>query len=81
MPRIFAIALPVGMKGSVQMATAGFPAFSIVIASCTLHELQDPQSPVDVIITSHFSRSSSFMCWGTGRPGFPLFSLTAPPRS
>ena len=61
MPLIFAIDLPVLVKGSVHMAAAGLPAFSTVIASCTLHELQDPQSPVAVITKSHFSSNSSIM--------------------
>ena len=78
MPRIFAMDLPVAMKGSVQMAAAGLPAFSTVMASCTLHELQDPQSPVAVITRSHLLRSSSITGSGAGRDASPLFSRTAP---
>jgi hypothetical protein len=32
-------------NGSVQTTAAGMPRISSSIPSCTLHELQDPQSP------------------------------------
>ena len=80
MPRILAMALAVGIKGSVQIAAAGLPAFSTVMASCILHELQEPQSPVAVITRSHFSSSSSMMCFGAGLDASPLSSLTTPPN-
>ena len=44
-----AIALDVSMKASVQMVTEGMPALSTWIPSCTLHALQDPQSPTPTI--------------------------------
>ena len=81
MPRILAMDLAVGMKGSVEMKTAGLPAFSTVMASCILHELQDPQSPVAVITRSHFASNSSMMCWGAGREASPLFRRTVPLKS
>ena len=31
-------------KGSVQITTVGIPRFSRDMASCTLHDVQDPQS-------------------------------------
>ena len=78
MPRILAMALPEGMKGSVQMAAAGMPAFSKLIASCTLHVLHDPQSPIAVITASHFSTSSSTISCLAGRDTSRLFKRTTP---
>ena len=43
------------MKGSVQITTVGIPRFSRVIASCTLHAVQDPQSAMAVTTKSHWS--------------------------
>ena len=76
MPRALAMALAVGTKASVQIKAAGLPAFSTVMASCTLHELQDPQSPVAVITRSHFSSRSSMMRFAAGRDESPLSTKT-----
>ena len=43
---MLAIAWAVILKGSVQIVAEGMPAFSRWIPSCTLHALQDPQSPM-----------------------------------
>src|SRR5262249_4318737 len=52
MPHAEAIASPVARNGSVTMAIAGVPARSIRIASSTLLELHDPQSPMPEITRS-----------------------------
>ena len=51
MPPILDMALPLDMKGSVQITAVGTPLFSISIPSCTLHDEQEPQSPDPVITT------------------------------
>ena len=43
------------MKGPVQITTVGIPRFSRVIASCTLHAVQDPQSAMAVTTKSQRS--------------------------
>ena len=53
MPPILDMALALDTKGSVQITAAGTPFFSSSIASCTLHDEHDPQSPEAVITTSH----------------------------
>lgn len=78
MPRALATALAVGIKGSLQIQAAGFPAFSTVSASCRLHELQEPQSPMAVMTRSLFSSSESMICLGAGLETSPLFSSTTP---
>ncbi len=80
MPPSLDIALALEMNGSVHMATAGTPLFSISIASCTLHDEQDPQSPDAVITASHLSASSSSISFGAGREALPLFMATTPPN-
>ncbi len=45
-PHILAMAVAVTLNGSVHMVADGMPAFSTWIPSCTLHALQDPQSPM-----------------------------------
>ena len=62
-----AIIFPVGMNGAVQMTAAGLPWFSKVMPSCTLHDEQDPQSPVAVTRTSHWSTISCMRSSGQGR--------------
>ena len=61
-----AIVLAVGTKGSVQSTAVGMPSFSKVMPSCRLHDEQDPQSPLAVISTSHFSAISWTMFSGQG---------------
>lgn len=73
MPHMTDMALALVMKGSVHMTAVGMPFFSRVIPSCTLHDEQEPQSPDEVITTSHFSTISSMMSSGQGRLAFPLF--------
>ena len=43
---MLAIPLAVASNRSVQIVAEGIPAFSRWIPSCTLHALQDPQSPM-----------------------------------
>ena len=76
MPLILDMALPLEMKGSVQMTAVGIPLASSSIPSCTLHDEQDPQSPEEVITTSHSSCSSSMIGVGQGRDALPLFLNT-----
>ena len=76
MPPMLDIALPLDMNGSVQITAVGTPSFSRVIPSCTLHDEQDPQSPDEVMTTSHCSTSSSMICSGQGREAFILFRAT-----
>ena len=54
-PIIRVMALAVFKKTWVMMDAVGIPSLSISIPSCTLHELQDPQSPIPVIKTSTLS--------------------------
>ena len=67
------MALALVTKGSVQITAVGMPFFSRVIPSCTLHDEQEPQSPDDVITTSHFSAISSMISSGQGRLALRLF--------
>ena len=76
MPPILDMALPLDIKGSVQITAVGTPFRSRVIPSCTLHDEQDPQSPDALITTSHCSVSSSIISLGQGREAFPLFRVT-----
>ena len=49
---------PVNMNAEVTMATAGTPCASMRIASSTLLELHDPQSPIPETTRSHRARSA-----------------------
>jgi hypothetical protein len=40
-------------KPAETIPTAGLPAFSIAIRSWTSHDVQEPQSPVEPMNTSH----------------------------
>lgn len=73
---MFAIALPLEMNGSVHMTAVGMPRFSRVMPSCTLHDEHDPQSPDEVITTSHCSTSSSMISSGQGRDALRLLRAT-----
>ena len=52
------MARPVLRNGAVTMAMAGTPCSSIRIASSTLLELHDPQSPMPEMTRSHCARSA-----------------------
>jgi hypothetical protein len=58
LPQLAAMASPVLRNGVVTMATAGMPSRSIRIASSTLLELQDPQSPIPDTTRSAWLRSA-----------------------
>ena len=81
MPPSFAMALALETNGSVQMTATGTPFFSRETASCTLHDEHDPQSPEDVITTSHRSTRSSRISPGQGREALPLFLAITSPNS
>ncbi len=53
-------------KGSVQITTVGIPRFSRDMASCTLHEVQDPQSAMAVTTKSHRSDNRSTISAAAG---------------
>jgi len=57
-PQLSAIAFPVLRNGVVTMAMAGTPCSSIRIASSTLLELHDPQSPIPEMTRSDWARSA-----------------------
>ena len=59
MPQLDAIASPVARKGSVTIATAGTPARSKRIASSTLLDEHDPQSPMPETTKSLWARNAS----------------------
>ena len=67
-----AIPWAVGMNRSVQMVAEGMPAFSTWIPSCTLHALQDPQSPMAMITESHSCASSLMACGSAAREALGL---------
>ena len=64
-PHAAVIASPVGRNGSVTMAIDGTPARSIKIASSTLLELHDPQSPMPEMTRSAWRRSAGSTCSST----------------
>ena len=60
MPARRAISSAVGTKGSVMTTAAGIPRFSKVMASSTLPDEHDPQSPMAVMTTAqHLARRSA----------------------
>ena len=66
MPKVLAWTNAEFRKGSVQITTVGTPRFSRAIESCTLHEVQDPQSAIAVTTKSHRSASLSMMSSAAG---------------
>ena len=54
-------------KGWVQITTVGMPRFSSVMASCKLHEVQEPQSAMAVTTKSHRAARDSMMSVAAGR--------------
>ena len=55
------------VKGAVHITMVGMPRFSKVIASCTLHAVQDPQSAMAVTTKSHLSLRASTTSSAAGR--------------
>ena len=53
-------------KGPVQITTVGTPRFSRDMASCTLHDVQEPQSAMAVATKSHLSDKASTMLSAAG---------------
>ena len=60
MPLRRAIASAVGTKGAVMMAAAGMPRFSNPMASSTLPDEQDPQSPIAVTTATNAAAVHGF---------------------
>ena len=75
------MALALETKGSVHITAAGTPIFSREIASCTLHDEHEPQSPDAVITRSQVSLNSSRISVGHSREAFPLFLGTSAANS
>ena len=71
-PRMRAMLWAVGMKGSVQTTAVGIPRPSKVTPSCRLHEEQEPQSPLEVMIISQREANSCTTSWGQGRDAVGL---------
>ncbi len=77
MPQLDAIASPVGRKGSVTIAIAGTPARSKRIASSTLLDEHDPQSPIPETTKSLWARSASMEASSTSWLGERLRTIRA----
>ncbi len=79
MPWMRATLCAVGINGVVQTTAVGMPSFSKVMPSCKLHDEQEPQSPLEVTITSQRETSSSTISCGQGRDaeGFESFTMLA----
>ena len=59
-----------------QRVTGGLPSFSISIPSWTLHDVQDPQSPIPLMMKSaSLARSSRALA------GAPRFAVSLPDRT
>ncbi len=76
MPARRAIASAVATKGSVMTAAAGIPRFSNVMASSTLPDEQEPQSPTAVTTTAHCFARSRASSSATGALAFVLATRT-----
>lgn len=65
-PKVLAWRRAEFMKGSVQTTMVGIPPFSRVMASCTLHAVQDPQSAIAVTTKSHLAARVFIISWAAG---------------
>ena len=54
-------------NSSVTMVAVGMPRFSNSMLSWTLHDVQDPQSAIPLITTSHSRVAASSISSGAGR--------------
>ena len=79
MPASFAMASAVDWKGSVITAAAGMPRFSKVMASSTLPDEHDPQSPMAVMTTAQRPASFSASPSVTGALALVLDTRTTSP--
>ena len=79
MPASFAMASAVDWKGSVITAAAGMPRFSKVMASSTLPDEHDPQSPMAVMTTAQRPASISVSPTVTGALALVLATRTTSP--
>jgi hypothetical protein len=66
MPAKSAMPSAVGTNGSVMMTAAGMPRFSKKMASSTLPDEHDPQSPIAVTTAAHCLSSGSASSSVTG---------------
>ena len=65
-PETLEIARAVWTNPSVMIPVAGIPAFSMVTASCKLHDEQLPQSPTPEMTASH-RLAAAIISAGAGR--------------
>ena len=79
MPASLAMASAVASKGSVITTAAGMPRFSKVMASSTLPDEHDPQSPIAVMTTAQRPASRSASLSLTGALAFVLETRTTSP--
>ena len=79
MPASRAMASAVARNGSVMTAAAGMPRFSKEMASSTLPDEQEPQSPTAVTTTAQCFASSSASSSDTGALAFVLATRTMSP--
>ena len=63
---------------SVHIVAEGTPAFSAWIPSCTLHALQDPQSPMAITTASQLSVSSFNLAGSAGLEALGLRCHSTP---
>ena len=66
-PKAAACIRPPARKSAVQTVTVGMPCFSSAMASCTLHEMHEPQAPMAVITQSQVLLNSSMSDGGARR--------------
>ena len=79
MPASAAIASAVGSNGSVITTAAGMPRFSKVMASSTLPDEHDPQSPMAVMTATQRAASASASISLTGALALVLATRTTSP--
>ena len=77
-PSNAAIARAAPMNGSVITTAAGSPRRSKVMPSCTLHELQEPQSPIAVSTTCARSANIDTTRSEAGKLGCGFWARTTP---
>ena len=76
MPASVAMACAVGSKGMVITTTAGMPSFSKVMASSTLPDEHDPQSPIAVMMAPQLRANISASLSLTGALALVLATRT-----
>ena len=79
MPASLAMAFAVASNGSVMTTAAGMPRFSKVMASSTLPDEHDPQSPMAVMTAAQRPASRSASLSLTGALALVLETRTTSP--